>query len=164
MEPSGNLPEPYAASNRDDLASLDVVFTLPVGIENPMLVQMYEVLVHRMRREAQHLPMSTVQQLLIERIAMAYVVLRAREIGAMEGFAHATEAKNANSFWLSMVEEFNQILRSKAPETQLANESHEASLRLIRDVVVNVISSSVPVENRKSVMENLANAFADVGL
>ena len=63
----------------DDFAPLDGAFYLPEHIEDTNLRQLYEVLVSRMRREAATLPMNTVQQLLIERIAYNYIVMREKE-------------------------------------------------------------------------------------
>lgn len=90
---------------------LDAAFTLPEVIEEPALRELYEVLVHRMRQEASHLPMSTVQQLLIERIAYNYIVLRWYEMRSL--FAHTTAQKEFNTFWLSMTQEFNRQLRAQ---------------------------------------------------
>lgn len=97
-----------------DLESLDGVFHLPEGlVESSNLREMWEVIVSRMRKEAAHLPMSTVQMLLIERIATNYVILREKEnrpIGHSQGFAHATVQKDFNTFWLTMTKEFNAML------------------------------------------------------
>jgi hypothetical protein len=94
-------------------AALDRLFTLPEWIENTTLREAYEVIVARMRRESGRVPMNTIQQLLIERIAFNYIVLRVREtfpLGDDQGFAHAGVVKEFNTFWLSMTREFNDLL------------------------------------------------------
>jgi hypothetical protein len=48
---------------------LDPAFVLPENIADDRLRGLYEVIVQRLRHEARDLPMNTVQQLLIERIA-----------------------------------------------------------------------------------------------
>jgi hypothetical protein len=97
--------------SHEDYRDLDAAFTLPDVIEDQALRGLYEVLVARMRDEASHLPMSTVQQLLIERIAYNYIVLRWYEMRQM--FAHTTAQKDFNTFWLSMTQEFNRQLRAQ---------------------------------------------------
>lgn len=101
----------------DPLTDMDAIFDLGVSTGDDIpesLRQMYEVLIVRLRREAQAMPnMTTIQLLLIERIARNYIVLRLKEsLGANEGgFAHATAQKEFNSFWLSMTQEFNRQMR-----------------------------------------------------
>lgn len=103
-----------AADELAPLDDLDCAFTLPENITDEKWRHLYEVLVVRMRREAAHLTMTTVQQLLIERIAYNYIVLRDKEArsGTKEGFAHATAQKEFNTFWLTMTQEFNRQMRS----------------------------------------------------
>lgn len=78
------------------------------------LVELYEVIVARLRAEAASTRMNTIQELLLERIATNYVILRYRErVAAGEGgFEHTTAAKDFNSFWLAMTREFNHVLRA----------------------------------------------------
>jgi hypothetical protein len=89
------------------------------------LVDMHEVLVKRFQAEAAHIPMNTVQQLLIERMATHYVFLRWKEgktkDGQMSGFDHGRDFKDQNTFWLAMTQEFNRLLKQydpNAPEKQ----------------------------------------------
>src|SRR5690349_10250926 len=93
-----------------NLEDLDAAFELPDIVDDPKMRALYEVLVARMREEARHLPMNTVQQLLIERIATNYIVLRCKERGELGGFAHTSVQKDYNTFWLTMTAEFNRML------------------------------------------------------
>ena len=134
------VDQPQGAPHLDPAADLDAAFTLPDNIEDPRWRELYEVIVTRMRREAQGLPMNTVQALLIERIAYNYIVLRVKEAasGTSQGFAHATAQKEFNTFWLSMTVEFNRLLRTadsdfRAQVVQQVAQVVNASLEVIKD-------------------------------
>jgi hypothetical protein len=125
LEVLADLPRHGSATFRSDsplvadpiapMDDLDSIFTLPEDEDlTDDLRTMYEVIIARLRREANHLPMSTIQTLLLERIARNYIVLRLKESRApgQGGFAHATAQKEFNTFWLSMTVEFNRLLRA----------------------------------------------------
>lgn len=142
------------------LDDLDAAFELPEHVEDEKLRHLYEVLVHRMRDEAKNLPMNTVQQLLIERIAYNYIVLRAKERGELGGFAHANVQKDFNAFWLSMTQEFNRMLGKT--EAMNGNE-RKAMLREIQQIIVNTVSASVnDPKTRSDLLVNMAAAFETV--
>jgi hypothetical protein len=144
------------------LEDLDVAFELPDVIGDEKLRQLYEVLVHRMREEAKHLPMNTVQQLLIERIAYNYIVLRARERGDLGGFAHATVQKDFNTFWLSMTQEFNRLLGKGEP---MSNLQRKAMLNEVRQIIITTLSSTVQDPRlRSDLVERMATAFEAAGI
>lgn len=142
------------------LDDLDAAFTLPETVEDVQLRGLYEVLVHRMRKEAENLPMNTVQQLLIERIAYNYIVMRSRERGELGGFVNSNSQKDFNAFWLSMTQEFNRML-SKT-ETLGGNE-RKALLREIQQHVLSAINSSVDnPKTRSDLLVNMAAALENV--
>lgn len=139
----------------DDYAALDEIFVLPDNIDDPDLRVAYELIVARMRKEASHCAMSTVQQLLIERIAYNYVVLRWNE--ARDSFAHTTAQKEFNSFWLSMTQEFNRTLRVTDQEYKTA----------LLGQIAEVISETMAVEDQEVVeriMPRFVDAFKKLGL
>lgn len=139
------------------LDDLDAAFELPEIIADPKLRGLYEVLVHRMRTEAEHLPMNTVQQLLIERIAYNYIVLRSKERGELGGFATAAVQKDYNTFWLSMTAEFNRMLGKVDPMT--AND-RKALLREVQHIILNTVqATTADPKVRSALLENLASAF-----
>lgn len=141
----------------DELDSLDGAFELPDVIEDQKLRALYEVIVHRMRAEARALPMSTVQQLLIERIAFNYVVLRSKERGELGGFGSATVQKDYNTFWLSMTSEFNRMLGKVEP---LAGADRKALLKDIQQIIVSTVQATgMDAKTRSSLLENMATAF-----
>jgi hypothetical protein len=139
----------------NDLDSLDIAFKLPEAITDPDLRTLYEIIVVRMRREAEHLPMNTVQQLLIERIAYNYIILRDNENN--NTFAHTTAQKDFNSFWLNMTKEFNLALRTTDVDFR------EALLAQVADVIESTLSE-VDSDTAKDLREKMASAFKDIEL
>ncbi len=143
------------------LDDLDGAFELPDEINDPKLRNLYEVLVHRMRNEAKHLPMNTVQQLLIERIAYNYIVLRAKEAGKMGGFSTAVAQKDYNTFWLSMTAEFNRLL-TKAETMNSADR--KSLLREVQTIIVSTVADVVDPHTRSDLLDKFATAFQDAGI
>lgn len=139
------------------LEDLDAAFELPEIVTDPKLRALYEVLVHRMRDEAQHIPMNTIQQLLIERIAYNYIVLRSKERGELGGFNTASIQKDFNTFWLDMTREFNKLLGKGEPMN--AGEK-KTLLKEIQQVIVQTVSKTVAdAKTRSDLLVNLATAF-----
>jgi hypothetical protein len=142
------------------LDDLDLAFTLPEHVTDPHMRQLYEVLVARMRREASHMTMSTVQQLLIERIAYNYIIMRVKEAaaGTQDGFAHATAQKEFNTFWLSMTQEFNRQLKSTDTDFRAS------VLDQLKSIITAVISEVEDAPTQKRMRDRLADALEDAGL
>ncbi len=143
------------------LDELDAAFELPDVIDDPKLRELYEVLVHRMREEARHLPMNTVQQLLIERIATNYIVLRYKERGELGGFGSTSVQKDFNTFWLSMTQEFNRMLGKVEP---LQGADRKALLRDMQKIFVEVVATVSDAHVRSELMLNLAAACEKAGI
>lgn len=154
-----NAKGPFEDPN--DISDLDSIFDLPAAItDNVKLVEAYNVIVSRLKRESQHVKMNTVQLLLIERIANNYVALKAKErhaIGDVGGFAHTTAQKDFNTFWLTMTQQFQRSL-----ERSTGNE-REAALVEALGIIRGVLAKESPaVRNR--LMEQMADAFEGQGL
>lgn len=146
------------ASPPDDFADLDAAFHLPEHIEDERLRGLYEVLVARMRNEAKDLPMLTLQQLLIERIAYNYICMRDFEQGGR--FATASAQKDFNTFWLSMTQEFNRMLCKN--ETLGGNE-RKLLLKQIQHLILQTVDKSVSdPKTRSHLLVNMAAAFENV--
>lgn len=140
-----------------ELDSLDAAFELPEVITDPRLRQLYEILIHRMRAEARSLPMSTVQELLIERIAFNYIVLRSKERGELGGFGSATVQKDYNTFWLSMTQEFNRMLGKVEP---LSGADRRALLKDVQKIIIDAVQvTTMDAKTRSVLLENMATAF-----
>lgn len=138
------------------LEDLDAAFELPDIVQDEKLRALYEVLVHRMREEARHLPMNTVQQLLIERIAYNYIVLRSKEKGELGGFSHSGVQKDYNTFWLSMTAEFNRLMGKSEP---LSGLERKALLKEIQQIITSTLSTVQDKRVRAELLEKMATAF-----
>jgi len=142
------------------LEDLDAAFEAP-DVADPKLAALYEVLVARMRDEARHLPMNTVQQLLIERIAYNYIVLRCKERGELGGFAQSSVQKDFNIFWLSMTQEFNRMLGKAEP---LAGAERKALLKDMQQLIVSAVAVVPDPHTRAALLERMAAAFETAGI
>lgn len=143
------------------LDDLDIAFELPSNVTDPKLRKLYEVLVVRMRRESAHLPMNTVQQLLIERIAFNYIVLRWKESknpGEDGSFQSPTQQKDYNTFWLSMTQEFNKQMRSTDVEFR------QQVFRTMSEVVAGVLKEIEDPTVRRKIQQRLADQLSREGL
>lgn len=117
------------------LDSLDDAFILPDEITaDARLHRLYEVIVARMRRESEGVPMNTIQTLLMERIALNYIVMKAREQGMLNQLSAAAQ-KDHQTWWLAMTAQFNKQL-NKATE----QEYKDKILREVTNVIVGVLS------------------------
>lgn len=145
-----------------DITALDDAFMLPDTITDQKLRNLYEVLVARMRDEAKHLPMNTVQQLLIERIAYNYIILRTKEKGELGGFGSTSVQKDFNTFWLSMTQEFNRML-GKGGEPLSAAE-RKTLLREMQSIIVSTVSTVADPRTRGALLETFAANFEKAGI
>ncbi len=143
------------------LDSLDGAFELPEQISDPKLRELYEVLIFRMRNEAKHLPMNTVQQLLIERIAYNYIVLRSKERGELGGFNNSSIQKDFNTFWLSMTAEFNRMLGKSDP---MSSNERKTLMREMQEIIMSTVSTISDPQVRADVLEKMAAAFEQSGI
>ncbi len=146
----------------EDFASLDSAFYLPEAVSDARLRALYETLVARMRREAKGLPMNTVQQLLIERIAFNYVIIRHKEnvaMGEAEGFLTANAQKDFNTFWLSMTQEFNRLLTKPSDE-----KTRAAMFSEVKDVILETLASVEDETVRLALVKKFADSFARNGM
>jgi len=151
-----------APDDPDGLRSLDAAFELPEVVSDPKLRTLYEVLVARMRDEAKDLPMTTVQLLLIERIAFNYVVLRSKERGELGGFAHSSVQKDYNTFWLAMTDQFNKLL-GKTSEP-LGAADRKALLKDVQKIVAATLAEVPDPRLRAQLLQAMAAKFEAVGI
>jgi hypothetical protein len=141
--------------------ALDRLFRLPDFIENVTLREMYEVVVARLRRESSHVAMNTVQQLLMERLAFNYVVLRAREalpLGDPQGFADARSLRDWNTYWLACTREFNDLLARNRPAA--TNEMIQRVQAAVADVLGTVEDGAL----RNELIQRFVETFEREGL
>ena len=140
---------------------LDTAFELPETVTGPMRT-LYESLVARMRRESDGIPMSTVQLLLIERIAYNYVVLKTREqhpLRHAQGFRNALEQQQWNAFWLSLTSEFNRQLKT------YSGEDRDLTVRQLVELFTQALKAEIPSEvTRRAIANRLFDSMTEVGL
>jgi hypothetical protein len=151
-----NLPEFDPAAFLD---SLDDAFTLPPElVDNPRLQRLYEVIVSRMRRESQGVPMNTIQTLLMERIALNYIVMKAREQGLINPLSVAAQ-KDHQTWWLAMTAQFNKQL-NKATEMEVK----EKILLEVTNVIINVLSKVPDPKLKLQLKQDLMAGFEAAGI
>lgn len=136
---------------------LESAFQLPADIARDLgLAGLYESMVERLRREARGLPMNTVQQLLIERIASFYVQIKYRERN--NSWAGINQQKEFNAYWLSLTSEFNKLLAASE------DTRRQAMLTEVQDVVTKSLELIKDETDRKNVRRRLAGDFAAINL
>lgn len=137
--------------------ALDELLGMPdFLVGNEKYEKLYDEMTARLREEASGLPMTTMMQILIERISTLYVLLRWRE--SENQWQGTTQQKDLNTQWLEHVKEFNRLLREGEDvlREELVNSMYSVvmeSLRKIKDP-----------EDRKRVNQQLATEFAKLGL
>lgn len=141
------------------LDSLDDAFTLPPElVDSPRLNRLYEVIVARMRRESEGVPMNTIQTLLMERIALNYIVMKAREQGLLNPLSAAAQ-KDHQTWWLAMTAQFNKQL-NKATE----QEYKEKLLREVTNVIISVLSKVEDPKLKVQLKNDLMAGFEAAGI
>jgi hypothetical protein len=148
------MTSPLDEAPPDDLAR---AFRLPDWvIADPELVALHTAIVRRLRTEAHGMPMNTVQQLLLERIAFNYIVLKHKE--ETDGFTTPTQQKDFTQWWLAMTQEFNKLL--------MANQDRmrEAMLAQVQDIVKGVIGTVADADERRRLRRELSERFAAADL
>lgn len=144
---------PAPSSTRE---GIDRAFNLPEILQGDReLVDLYESIVLNLRTEARGIPMNTVQTLLLERIAFNYVLLKR---GEREGDLTPNQVKDLTKFWLDMTTEFNKQLAAGHEKLR------EALLLSISDMVVEKIGVVKDPEIHRTLLRELSEGFAEMGL
>jgi hypothetical protein len=138
--------------------SLDRLFQLPEWVGDPELRHSYEVIVARLRRETEHLPLNTLQQLRIERIVFNYIVLKFRESQAASEFAFAENLKDWNTYWAAITREFDAVLKAWQPKEQ------DAIMAMVRSAVAEVIATVEDTGVRNDLVRRFPDTFIRMGL
>jgi hypothetical protein len=126
------------------------LFVLPEDFDDHLKLA-YSVIINNLREEAAHLSLTTLQELLIERIAFNYVALRHRELH--EGFTHEAAQRHLNSFWLSMTQEFHRVVGS-TPQAE-----RDGLVVKFTGVVREVLTSVADQEQRTELQRTFRDAF-----
>ena len=141
----------------DNADELSVIFRLPADVvENePELAELHLEWIDRLRSESRGIPMHTVQEFILERIATKYVMLRYRELHG--GWVGVNSEKDAHSQWLDLVKEWNKVLAAGHEQLrdavlQQAEQISREALELIEDD-----------ETRRTLRRHFKERFASIG-
>lgn len=133
---------------------------LTQGDKHKDLVEMHAVLLKRLQDESIGVGLTTIQQLLLERIAFNYVIVRWREttMGSDTGFENAKHHKDFNTYWLSMTQEWHRVLQSKT-----SDHVRHALLEAVGSAMSKAFEG-LHEDVALPLKERFASAFADMGL
>lgn len=139
--------------------SLEAAFELPAFVtEHPALVQLHGAICRRLRKEAEGVPMDTIQELLLERIAFNYIVMKARERGVLSLGSERAQ-KDFQTFWLAMTNQFSKNLQKAT-----AAEDRARTLREVRDIVIDTLSQVEDKTTKDHLLHQFAQAFQQAGI
>jgi hypothetical protein len=138
--------------------SLDALFELPDWINDPQLCNAYEIIVARLRREIEHVPLNTVQQLRIERIAFNYITLKFREKNAASEFAFAEHLKDWSTYWAAISRDFDAVLKAWKPKEM------DAIMAVVKNAVAEVIATVEDPKVRNDLVLRFPATFERAGL
>lgn len=137
-------------------SGLDAAFNLPenVRVEFPDLGTLYDDLIDNLRSEAFGIPMTSMQVILIERIATKYILIKYRE---RVGWLGTNAEKDANAQWMDAVKEWNRLLA----------QGHEQMRERLLEQVEKIASDGVKLiedtETRQKVRSHFEENFAAMG-
>lgn len=138
-------------------------YVLPGFIPEEMQV-LHAELISRLRAEADHLPhMNTIAELLIERIAFNYIILKYKESASDDngriGFTHERNAKEFNTFWLTMTQEFNKLTRTGFEAAEL----RDLIVGQVSEAMTTVLADLDPSQGAQ-LRDRFSEAFSEIGL
>lgn len=149
----------------------ELAFRLPAALaDDPELVEMHREWVNKLRAESAGLPMHTVQEFLLERIATGYVMLRHREIHTPDllevddpvvrtrlRVTAERNDKDATDQWLSMVKEWNKVLSSGHEQLR------EQVLRESEQIALDALSLVEDKDTRQKLRLHFKERYAAIG-
>lgn len=145
----------FASTDLQELG--DLAIRLPAEVAaDPRYVALYQEWLEKLRAEAVGIPMHTVQQFLLERIASGYVVIRYRE--NEDTWATPTMARGANAHWLDLVKEWNKVLAANQ-ELQ-----RDAVARAAEQAALDSLSMIEDPELRGRLRQHFKERFSAIGL
>jgi hypothetical protein len=132
-------------------------FRLPEHIQQDAeLVALYDEMVERLRREALGLSMTTMQQLLIERLATKYVIIRYNENTGWQGLSITAE-KDMNAQWSDLLKEWNRMLQAGQEKMR------DALLGQFEKISQGAVDMVHDKETRQSLRRHFREQFASMG-
>lgn len=148
----GLVRSPLDAAPAD---GLERAFLLPPHVAaDEGLLALHTEMVTRLRREAQGLPMNTLQQILIERIAGLYTQIKFKE--EHQSFS-ANQQREFNTYFLDLTKEFNRLLQASDDKLR------EAMLNDIEKVFLEAVDLIQDDNNRRDVRRHVQEGLAAIG-
>jgi hypothetical protein len=137
--------------------TLACVFVLPDHLrELPQYAEIYDEVTEGLKREASSLPMTTVQKLLLERIAFVYTNIKFLE--DTEGFSSASHRQSSYATWKDLIKEFNNVLFSNQDKMM------ESKILEIERIISGVLSTVADEELRRTLRRKIAEELAAIDL
>lgn len=142
--------------NPDGPPDEGAAFRLPDYLaDDPDLSALYRESIRKLRAEALGLPMHTVQEFLLERIATKYVILRYRE--RTGSWLYPQAERDSNDQWLALVKEWNRAL------TAGNDAMRDSLLRQVEEAVVQGLEQVADPETRKNLRLHFKEKFSAIG-
>lgn len=152
--------------------ALGPALRLPAEVrDDPDLVALHQEWVNKLKAEAMGLPMHTVQQFLLERIATLYVMIRYRELHdpveepedeslrdrRLRVESAMAREKESHATWLALVREWNKVLATG--NEQLRDAVLAEAEKIALDAVALVEDTTV----RQTLRRHFKERFAAIG-
>lgn len=136
----------------------DPVSLLPAELQDyPEWVDRRTEIMNALKKDAEGLPMSTAQHMLMERLATFYVLLRKREAEPGSKLSFQDIRQNQQQ-WLAMTTEFNRQLT-------IGEDERRAKLKEnFQKVVVAAVNRVKDDQIRRDLLKSITEGFREVGL
>ena len=112
-------------------------------------------ILNSLRRDAQGLPMTTSQNLIMERMATFYAITRKRETDP-EFKLSPSDLRQNNQQWLAMTSEFNKQIT--IGEDKRRHAMIETIMKIINDSLLEIDDDKTREDVRKRLSEGFRNA------
>jgi len=151
--------EDVVATNPDVLPDqpLDDIFTLPPHIaEDPQIARWHDEQVRKLRADAAGVPMSSVQEMLLERIAYTYADMRYKE--RTQPNRSSRDRRDDNAAFMTMTDSFNRLLEKH--NDKRVNDM----LVQVQDILLEAFDMVTDESEKSAVRRFLAEQLAAINL
>lgn len=140
----------------DDVPELGPQFELPADIAADLaMVNLYHESIRKLIAESRGLPMHTVQEFLLERIATKYVIMKWRE--RHNTWVGINTEKDFASGWLDLVKEWDRVLASGQQQLR------DSIMAEVEGIIVGGIEQVPDDDTRKVLRLYFKEKFARLG-
>ncbi len=149
----------HAAVSAGEFNYEDEIFRVPrhLAEAEPRYAAMHEEMVRRLRQEAYGLNMSTVQNLLIARIASEYVLMTYNDDLDRWRYLGTNAEKDARANWRSLVVEFNRML------TAGEDKRRDALMAAMQEILVDGLALIEDRDVRAELRTFYLDKFTTIG-